>query len=169
MAQLTTPARPQRIQELWHRFMHDHPVSALHEPGADLLALQILLEVALVPRPVRSTRGDQLAARASAVIDATFHRAISAASVAESLNRTVNYLGHAFRTATGQTITDYILQRRIQEARLLLVTTNTPLRQIARDCGFASAGYFSRVFQRLQGVSPSRFRAMHAAATINVH
>jgi len=166
--QLSTPARPERIRELWHRFMQDYPVTALNARGADLLAVQILLEVALVPRAVRPTRGDQLAARASAVIDVSFHRPISAASVAGSLSRTVNYLGHAFRTATGQTVTDYILQRRIQEARLLLVTTNTPLRRIANDCGFASAAYFSRVFQRLQGVSPSRFRAMHAAATINV-
>ncbi len=169
LPQCVMPVRPDRMRELFHRFMQDHPQRQVDDPSADLLVLQLLVELGR-PRSGRSpTAVGLIAQRALAFIDAHFHETMTAATVASALHKSSNYIGQAFRAATGMTVTDYLLKRRIQEARLLLVGGNDPVKQIARLCGFANEAYFSRVFRRFEGVSPSGFRTLHAAATINVH
>ena len=41
------------------------------------------------------------------------------------------------------------------------------LKEVARLCGFADAGYFRRVFHRGTGVSPSAYRRLHARVHVN--
>lgn len=168
LPQCATPARPDRMRELFHRFMQDHPQRHVDDPAADLLVLQLLVELGR-PRGGRpQIAAGSIAQRALAFIDAHFHEPMTAATVASALRKTSNYIGQAFRASTGMTVTDYLIKRRIQEARLLLVSGNDPVKQITRLCGFTNEAYFSRVFRRLEGVSPSGFRTLHAAATINV-
>lgn len=54
--------------------------------------------------------------------------------------------------------TQYIRSIRIAEARRLLKTTRLPVQMIAAKCGFAYTGYFSRMFKKATGMTPSRFR-----------
>lgn len=63
-----------------------------------------------------------------------------------------------FRAETGRTPQQYLLDRRLQRNRVLLVQTNDPIGEIAAQCGFADPLYFSRLFSRRGGRSPRRFR-----------
>ena len=42
----------------------------------------------------------------------------------------------------------------------MLLDTRTPLKQVALDCGFANANYFSKVFRRFQHIEPCRLSAI---------
>ena len=56
---------------------------------------------------------------------------------------------------------DYLINIRIQQAKLALTETNQNLTEIAESCGFSNANYFSLMFKRKVGVSPAHYRKHH--------
>ncbi|BDI29494.1 hypothetical protein CCAX7_15450 [Capsulimonas corticalis] len=64
-----------------------------------------------------------------------------------------------FREATGVSPQHYIQQRRIAEARRLLADPGLQIKQIAAMTGFEDRFYFSKVFRRVDGLTPTQFRA----------
>jgi AraC-like DNA-binding protein len=67
---------------------------------------------------------------------------------------------HHFRELTGVTPARFMTEIRIQEASRLLTSTTLPLAQIARDCGFANANHFGKVFRRLRTQSAGAYRRL---------
>jgi YesN/AraC family two-component response regulator len=55
----------------------------------------------------------------------------------------------------------YINQTRISAAQSLLLDTTYSIRDIAQSVGFEDVNYFSRVFKRLMGTTPSKFKDSH--------
>ena len=68
------------------------------------------------------------------------------------------YLTRLFRRQYGTTISDYILELRIQKAKSLLRFSQLSLDEIAGQCGFYDLAYFSRKFKKAEGISPLSFR-----------
>ena len=58
----------------------------------------------------------------------------------------------------GSSPIDYMLKRRITEAKALLSSTDYSLIQIAEQLGFGSPAYFSKCFRKVEGISPSGYR-----------
>ncbi|MEK3726128.1 helix-turn-helix transcriptional regulator [Paenibacillus sp. FSL H8-0034] len=69
-----------------------------------------------------------------------------------------SHLSRQFRKETGMTLTDYQNRTRIDQAKLLLKKANTSIDWIAGQVGFDDAGYFTRIFNKLEGMTPSRYR-----------
>ena len=69
-----------------------------------------------------------------------------------------NYLTHIFTQEYKISPINYLVHRRIEEARYLLAQTNYRISDIANMLGFSSNSYFSQTFHRVVGVSPSQFR-----------
>ena len=69
-----------------------------------------------------------------------------------------NYLSNRFHKEVGMTLTDYINQTRIHRAVRLLEKTPLPLQEIAEQCGFTDANYFTRIFKKVNGISPNEYR-----------
>ena len=67
------------------------------------------------------------------------------------------YLCHSFKKTTGLTIFDYILARRISIAKRKLIFSDESLAEIALSTGFSSFSYFSKVFKKVEGISPSDY------------
>lgn len=63
-----------------------------------------------------------------------------------------------FKAATGQTVKDWMASRRMDLARKLLAETDTPLKAIAFDLGFANQSVFSTAFRQRAGISPREYR-----------
>jgi hypothetical protein len=59
---------------------------------------------------------------------------------------------------TGVTLTEYQQKRRIEEAKILLKTDHAPIGWIGGHVGFDDAGYFTRIFKKLEGMTPSEYR-----------
>jgi AraC-like DNA-binding protein len=68
------------------------------------------------------------------------------------------YLRQLFRKEFGESITSYVIRRRIELAARLLRTRDDPIKNIANEAGFPNEYYFSRVFRKVVGVSPSQWR-----------
>jgi AraC family transcriptional regulator of arabinose operon len=67
-------------------------------------------------------------------------------------------LAHLFREQVGDSISNLILNLRVEEAARLLRFTSESLETIASTVGFSSSFYLSRQFRRRQGVSPRGYR-----------
>jgi len=65
---------------------------------------------------------------------------------------------HLFRERMGVTPMNFLESRRMEQARHLLLTTDSPIQQIGFDIGFTNQQHFSTRFRKLTGQSPSAFR-----------
>ena len=68
------------------------------------------------------------------------------------------YLVHAFKSYKGISPINYLIGRRVEEARYLLESTNYPVTKIGEITGFSSQSYFSQTFKKFAGISPNEYR-----------
>jgi AraC-like DNA-binding protein len=73
------------------------------------------------------------------------------------LSRTAYY--DAISKGLGVTKTEFVNAKRIEEAKRLLTTTDMTIAEISRNVGFKDQNYFSRIFSRLSGMSPLKYRS----------
>lgn len=76
---------------------------------------------------------------------------------ASQLNVTPNYLSDVIKFHTGKPALEHIHGRIIQEAKVLLVQKESTISEIAYQLGFEYPNYFSRLFRKITGLSPSNF------------
>ena len=77
---------------------------------------------------------------------------------AELLNVHPSYLSSLFRKETGVTLTEYVNQKRVEHGVFLLNTTNMQIQTIAQQCGFSDINYFTRIFKKRIGKTPSEYK-----------
>ncbi len=82
----------------------------------------------------------------------------SPADYAKSLHMTAKTLGRIVREHLGTTLTELIHSRILVHAKWQLLHTLKPVKEIARELGFADELYFSRLFRKATGYSPTFFR-----------
>ena len=70
------------------------------------------------------------------------------------------YCDMVFRRETGRSIIDYLLERRIEEAKGLLIEGILPLKTVAEKVGISDYNYFSRIFKKRTGYTPVQYRKM---------
>lgn len=78
--------------------------------------------------------------------------------LAQDLNVNASYLSALFKKETGRTVTDYILQRRMELAAQLLRDTRLQVQTVAQHCGIVDIHYFTKLFKRHTGLTPREFR-----------
>jgi AraC family transcriptional regulator len=83
---------------------------------------------------------------------------ITVAHLAKRANKSPDHFSRLFSHSTGETPLAYIQIKRIERARLLLVTTNMPFYEIAAETGFADLSYFSRIFKKVTGKTPGEYK-----------
>lgn len=83
----------------------------------------------------------------------------SIAKVAAALGVSPGYLGRIFRQTTGRTFERFVMEKRIELSKRMLLDPVNNISQVAERCGYSDPSYFARVFRRLVGCSPSEFCA----------
>lgn len=99
--------------------------------------------------------------RAKALIEGNLSDEVSMAEIADKMNISVHYFCHVFKSATGITPTDYKNSVKISKAKRLLVGGEMKIADIALECGFGSASYFSKTFLKNEGISPAEYRKLN--------
>ena len=84
--------------------------------------------------------------------------AITTQEIADALFLSRPYLSLKFKEETGQTLSDFITQYKINEAIRLLKYSNKPILSIAVYLGFSSQSHFTRVFKKSTGKTPGEYR-----------
>ena len=96
--------------------------------------------------------------RAKEVIEAHRGEEVSLREVAREVHVSPFHLCKLFRKTTGMTFTEYVSRTRTEKAKSLLLNPQLRISEIAYDVGFQSLTHFNRIFRKLVGESPTRFR-----------
>ncbi|MFI6094988.1 helix-turn-helix domain-containing protein [Lentzea sp. NPDC051213] len=123
------------------------------------------LALATVGEPVRQYSGDDPALRQVIAmvrhIAEHFREPLTVADVAAAARLHPNYAMTQFRRVVHTTVLDYLTQRRLAEARRLLITTDLPVERVSAESGFGSVSRFYTAFSSAGGVPPATFRRDH--------
>ena len=78
--------------------------------------------------------------------------------MAAHANLSVSHFSRRFKEQTGFSPVDYYIHLKIQHASMLLTFTDKSVKEIGAEVGYQDAYYFSRIFRKVMGMSPSQFR-----------
>ena len=92
-------------------------------------------------------------------IEVSYSDGITIQGIADRMNLNRSYLSRLFKGVMGMSIQDYLVDRRIRQACVLLKNTDLPVRVVARSVSYQDALHFSRLFHQKKGISPSEYRA----------
>lgn len=95
-------------------------------------------------------------------IQENLYETFSVPDLAEISNLSVSRFKTRFKEETGFPPAEYILRRKLEQAKKLLLHKNESITQIAINLGFSSSQYFATVFQRYTTQTPSQFRGKHS-------
>lgn len=139
----------------------DALVTKFRETGnSDLnLLLQIIGQLRATPK--EKTELYPVVERIKEFLENNLQEDISVSAIAERMNISVYYLSHLFKAVTGTTMVEYRNELRLTKAKLMLISTDVPISQVAQETGFGSASYFAEMFVRSEKVSPSEYRKYH--------
>lgn len=95
-------------------------------------------------------------------IQRNYQNKITLQEIADTVHLHPNYLCALFKDATGITIFEHLIRYRIRIAARRLRTNRLPINQIAEQCGFLNASFFTKKFAEYHHMSPSVYRKKFA-------
>ena len=121
-----------------------------------------ILELIKILRGVKvdTTKSVPIIDRAKTLIENSITEDLAVTEIADKLNISVHYLCHVFKAETGITPIDYRNSVKLTMAKKLLLGTDNKIADIALECGFGSASYFSKLFSKNEGITPNEYREM---------
>ncbi|RQN09167.1 helix-turn-helix domain-containing protein [Clostridium butyricum] len=91
-------------------------------------------------------------------ISENYNERITLESVSKACNLSIFYLSKLFKKNTGMNFIDYINLYKIEKAKQLLENTDMSIINISISLGYDESGYFSKIFKKTVGVTPSVYR-----------
>lgn len=146
-----------------HSDSHIQQCELLSSPS-DILNLQYRMVLDYTERVERLHLGkhpSKLTVDVANYIQRHMSEPITTEKIAKELFLNRSYLSRKFKEETGETLTDFILKEKTEEAKRLLRYSDKPLTAISSYLGFSSASHFSRVFKAYVGSTPSEYREKH--------
>ncbi|MEA5012263.1 MAG: AraC family transcriptional regulator [Angelakisella sp.] len=98
-------------------------------------------------------------------IDRNYTQPLSLDTLSETAYFSKHHLAHLFKNQTGISPIKYIIEKRIESACQLLITTRVSIADISFQVGYQDPIYFSQLFKKSKGMSPSAYRKCYKDAT----
>lgn len=96
-------------------------------------------------------------------IDRNYKKDISAKDVAGILGYSDVYFSKVFKQLFDDNFINYLTKIRIDRAKVLLKDVSFNIKEVGKSVGYADSNYFTKVFKRSIGISPSEYRSKHNA------
>ncbi len=130
---------------------------------ACILAKYLLLENMLKPN------FDECIQKAENFINENLSENLSIRIISENVNVSKSVLYKKFHATFGCTVSEYINIKRVEKSLELISKTNLSIEEISQKVGFSSAPYFVKVFKRLKGTTPLKYkkRLLNTSPTIS--
>lgn len=94
-------------------------------------------------------------------IDRNYKKDISAKDVAGILGYSDVYFSKVFKQLFDDNFINYLTKIRIDRAKVLLKDVSFNIKEVGKSVGYADSNYFTKVFKRSIGISPSEYRSKH--------
>lgn len=100
----------------------------------------------------------EIISRIQEIIELRLHTNITLESIANEMFFSTSYLSRLFKKQTGKNFSDYLIDRRLERAKLLLLSTNRTINSIAQEIGYDNSNSFRRLFKNKVGQSATKYR-----------
>ena len=97
--------------------------------------------------------------QALAYIEDNLKQDLSLSQIAQAAGVSVSHLKVAFRALTGAPVHQYVIQRRVERAAMLLAQSRLSISEVAQETGFAHQSHLAKHMQRILGCPPKAVRA----------
>ena len=111
----------------------------------------------LVDVMTRKPHWSPTVARAIAFVKENYGRQMSLEFAAYSVGISPNRLSRLFSEETGKGFSDFLIEFRIEKAKALLSMPGASIKQVSMSCGYPDPNYFSRLFKKVTGLTPTAF------------
>lgn len=95
-------------------------------------------------------------------INRNYSKKITLAEIGKQVNLNENYLSRVFREQTGKSVVNYLNEVRMKHAARLLLENGGYMKEVAVAVGIEDSFYFTRLFKKYYGVSPTEYKALQA-------
>ena len=138
--------------------MHESIVSVEPNMSASCeLGFQAIVNSARSLPPAGSLAAWQ-ARRVRVYIEANLMQSLDISALAQVVNLSPSHFSRAFKRTLDMTVHRYVMQRRVERAQHLMLTTSEALSGIALSCGMSDQSHLSRWFRRVVGETPAAWR-----------
>lgn len=107
---------------------------------------------------VKDSRNQQVIEQVIEFMRSNYHRPLRLEDIAQTVFLSPCYLSHIFKEELGSTIMEYLTRLRIEEAKRLLSNPRFTVVQVADRIGYGDPSYFTKVFKKSEGITPSQFK-----------
>nr|QGT50955.1 AraC family transcriptional regulator [uncultured Firmicutes bacterium] len=139
--------------DIWHVINKCETEQELYD-----LILKINMVVILQVQEARDNRNENIIKKVKAIVEENYADNASLDSIAAQIYLSPCYLSMIFSKETHMTFKDYLIQTRINKAKELLKNTEIKIYEVAKQVGYNDTRYFSDLFRRQTGKTPSQFR-----------
>ena len=91
-------------------------------------------------------------------LEKTLHQKIDIDKIAEQAGMSLRQFNRRFKSATGETVNNYLQQLRVEAAKVKLVNSTRAFEDIAIDAGYENVSFFRRVFKKITSLTPAQYR-----------
>ena len=109
-------------------------------------------------------KGNSYIRKALRFIADNYFEHLELAAVADFVQLSPSYFSTLFRQVVGMNFREYLCRVRVEESKRLLLSTEFALADIAVSVGFPDQSYYCKIFKRIVGVSPGKFRSQPGVA-----
>ena len=107
---------------------------------------------------IRDKRNSEIIYRINKYVEDNISEDLSLSSLSKVVYLNPVYLSRLYKQITGTNISEYILSRRIEHAKQLLIENRQKINEIAHNSGFESPAHFTRVFKKYTKLTPQEYR-----------
>lgn len=122
---------------------------------------QLLQELSMHTKLANFMPAFAVAEKAAIYLRKNFDKKVTYEDLGHALRFHPNHIARCMIQSFGCTPIEYINKLRIDQAKILLVSTDWSTDKISEVCGFTQSAYFSRVFKKLENLSPNQFRKQY--------
>ena len=98
---------------------------------------------------------------AKQLIHEKYSEPLSLDTVSKSIGFNPAYFSYLFKKETGKTFSEYLTEVRMEQAKRMLLNSDLDVYEIASCVGYADEKYFSRLFRKMIGLSPSEYKKLY--------
>jgi two-component system response regulator YesN len=143
---LTKPVEELELQQCIRQIIKETE----HAAGADMMSSII-----------DNAAGKDIIQKVRRYLTENFQKNIGLKELSEKFNINLYYLSQLFKKKTGQNYSGYLSRLRMDKAKELLIKTNMRVYEICKTVGYTDTTYFSKLFEKICGCTPSEYRKSH--------
>ncbi len=128
----------------------------------NILGLFTILVDYIITKEIISVKGERLINKTLAYIEQHIDRPISLDEVAKNAGRSRSSISHSFKKILGKSFSKVVIDAKLSKAEEYFKNTpNLSIEEVAFKLGYKDPLYFSRLYKKNRGISPSQYRSSH--------